>query len=160
MFVDAPILTARTRRPIPEPYDTSFGNLIRWNGTIANVRWAKPGKVSSSTSIRRQLAEADRADLARKVRWVSAEDGDGAGYDVLSFDRSGCARLIEVKTTNGSARTPFYLSRNERDLAEERPADWRIYRVHLFAKEPHVFTIAPPLETSVNLRPETWRASF
>ena len=50
---------------------------------------------------RRQLAEAGREDLARKVRWVAAEDGDGAGYNVQSFDLSGCARLLEVKTTNG-----------------------------------------------------------
>jgi len=78
----------------------------------------------------------------------------------LSFDRSGCTRLIEVKTTNGSARTPFYLSRNGHGLAEERPAEWRIYRVHLFANDPHVFTLAPPLEMVVKLRPETWRASF
>jgi hypothetical protein len=91
---------------------------------------------------------------------VAEEDGDVAGYDVLSFDPSGRERLLEVKTTNGSARTPFFLTRNECALALERPADWRRYRVHLFAKEPRIFTIAPPLEKSVTLRPETWRASF
>jgi hypothetical protein len=108
----------------------------------------------------RRLADADRSDLARKVRWVAAEDGDGAGYDVLSFEVNGRESLIEVKTTNGSARTPFFLSRNEREVAAERPLDWRIYRVHLFAQGPRVFTIAPPLENAVNLSPETWRASF
>jgi hypothetical protein len=76
---------------------------------------------------RRQL-ENKRPDLARKVRWVAAEDGDGAGYDVLSFTLQGRERLIEVKTTNGSARTPFFLSRNECDIAAERPEDWCIYR--------------------------------
>ena len=40
-------------------------------------------------------------DLARKVRWVSEEDGDGAGYDIASFGPDGRARLIEVETTNG-----------------------------------------------------------
>lgn len=108
----------------------------------------------------RRLQAADRLDLARKVRWVAAEDGDGAGYDVLSFDPSGRQILLEVKTTNGAARTPFFLTRNERGLAAERPADWRIYRVHLFARDPRIFTIAPPLEKAVNLMPETWRASF
>jgi hypothetical protein len=72
---------------------------------------------------RRQLTGADRSDLARKVRWVAAEDGDGAGYDVLSFDPAGRERLLEVKTTNGSARTPFFLTRTECDVAGERPAD-------------------------------------
>ena len=109
---------------------------------------------------RRRLTGADRSDLARKVRWISAEEGDGAGYDVLSFNPTGRERLLEVKTTNVSARTPFFLTRNERAVATERPADWCIYRVHLFATEPHIFTIAPPLEHAVNLRPETWRASF
>jgi hypothetical protein len=109
---------------------------------------------------RRLLTEGNRADLARKVRWVAAEDGDGAGYDVLSFSPRGHERLIEVKTTNGSARTPFFLTRNERDLGTERQEDWRIYRVHLFAKEPRIFTIAPPLENAVKLSAETWRVSF
>lgn len=109
---------------------------------------------------RLRLAAAERPDLARKVRWVAAEDGDGAGYDVLSFDSSGAERLLEVKTTNGSARTPFFLTRTEREMAAERSAAWRLYRVHRFAKEPRVFTLAPPLENSVRLRPETWSASF
>jgi hypothetical protein len=33
---------------------------------------------------RRQLTEAGHVDLAKKIRWIAAEDGDGAGYDVLS----------------------------------------------------------------------------
>ena len=75
---------------------------------------------------RRHLSEADRPDLARKVRWIATEDGDGAGYDVLSFNREGREQLIEVKTTNGSARTPFFFdsqrvrpsSRTPRRLAD------------------------------------------
>lgn len=109
---------------------------------------------------RRQLTASDRSDLARKVRWVAAEDGDGAGYDILSFDRNGTERLLEVKTTNGSARTPFFLTRNECALAGERPESWRLYRVHLFGTEARIFTIAPPLEKTVRLSPETWRAGF
>ena len=109
---------------------------------------------------RRQLVEADREDLSRRVRWVAAEDGDGAGYDIRSFDLKGRERLIEVKTTNGAAKTPFFLSRNECALASERPDDWCIYRVHLFARQPRIFTVAPPLEEVLHLAPETWRASF
>jgi hypothetical protein len=109
---------------------------------------------------RHRLAEADRIDLSRRIRWIAQEDGDGAGYDILSFDYSGSERLIEVKTTNGAARTPFFLSRNECDLANERPKAWCIYRVHLFARQPRIFTILPPLEDTLHLRPETWRASF
>jgi hypothetical protein len=109
---------------------------------------------------KRRLAEENRADLARKVRWTAVEDGDGAGYDISSFNLKGGPRLIEVKTTNGSARTPFFLTRNEFDTARQIPAQWQIYRVHLFASGPRVFTIAPPLENSLRLSTETWRASF
>jgi hypothetical protein len=109
----------------------------------------------------RRLSDSGCKDLARRIRWVAAEDGDGAGYDVLSFrPEDGRERLIEVKTTNGSARTPFFLTRNERGVAAERPGQWSIYRVHLFATEPRIFTITPPLESAVHLRAETWRASF
>ncbi|MDE0175529.1 MAG: hypothetical protein OYH76_10350 [Defluviicoccus sp.] len=31
------------------------------------------------------LASAGRADLAERVRWVSEEDGDGAGYDIENY---------------------------------------------------------------------------
>ena len=69
--------------------------------------------------------------------------------------------LIEVKTTNGSARTPFYLGRERaRALPARRPAEWCIYWVHLFAQAPRVFRIVPPDREHGNLRPETWRASF
>jgi hypothetical protein len=109
---------------------------------------------------RKRLSQANRVDLASRVRWIAAEDGDGAGYDIFSFSVNGDERLIEVKTTNGAARTPFFLSRNECELAIERPLHWRIYRVHFFAKQPRIFTITPPLEASVHLKPESWRAFF
>ena len=159
MFVDPPVRTAGTE-PIPDRLRYLVRKFDPVERDLRNRSLGKAGEAFVVDLERRQLTEAFHPDLARKVRWVAAEDGDGAGYDILSFDQDGRARLIEVKTTNGSARTPFYLSRNECDLAAERPAEWRIYRVHLFAKGPRVFMIVPPLENVVNLRPETWRASF
>ena len=108
----------------------------------------------------RRLAGQGRLDLSRNVRWIADEEGDGAGYDILSFAPTGQERLLEVKTTNGSARTPFFLSRNELEVSKQRPEDWCLYRVHLFATSPRIFTVAPPLDGVLQLRPETWRASF
>lgn len=108
---------------------------------------------------RRRLVSADRDDLARKVRWVAMEDGDGAGFDVASFDPDGKERLIEVKTTNGAARTPFFMTRNEMAVAGERSDHWRLYRLHLFAQHPRIFVVRPPLDAVLHLRPETWRAA-
>jgi hypothetical protein len=157
IFVAPPTLTVE---PIPERLQRLVQKFDPVERDYRNHSLGKAGEGFVVDLERRRLNEADRPDLARKVRWVSAEDGDGAGYDVLSFNMGGRERLIEVKTTNGSARTPFFLTRNECGLATERPADWRIYRVHLFARSPRIFAITPPLENTVKLTPETWRASF
>jgi hypothetical protein len=109
---------------------------------------------------RKRLEKLQRLDLLKKIRWVSAEEGDGAGYDILSFEPDGRERLIEVKTTNGAARTPFFLSENERQRAAASAESWRLYRVHSFVQNPRIFLIAPPLNEMLNLRPDTWRASF
>ena len=163
-YTEPPLRPAATLTAAKEQIPERLQRLIRKFDPVerdqCNRFLGKAGEAFVLDVEQRQLTEADRPDLARKVRWISAEDGDGAGYDVLSFNSAGEERLIEVKTTNGSARTPFFITRNECALAIERPADWRIYRVHQFAKQPLIFTIAPPLKDSVHLRPETWRASF
>jgi hypothetical protein len=159
VFVDAPKPVLKEKL-LPARLD----RLIRKYDPVArdhqNRILGKAGEEFVVEVEKRRLIEANRNDLARLIRWVSLEDGDGAGYDVFSYDPSGNERLIEVKTTNGAARTPFFLSRNECSTAMERPIEWRIYRVHLFASQPQIFTIAPPLMDSLNLSPETWRASF
>jgi hypothetical protein len=65
-----------------------------------------------------------------------------------------------VKTANGAATTPFFLSRNEHETSVARSASWRLYRVHLFAQRPRVFVVQPPIDKVLLLRTETWRASF
>ena len=94
------------------------------------------------------------------MRWVAQEDGDGAGYDILSFNRDGRERLVEVKTTCGTRTTPFLLTRNEHALSGERPEEFRIFRVFEFGKAPRLFRLRPPLEDVVRLGAPTYRASF
>lgn len=107
---------------------------------------------------KQRLHQASRADLAEHVCWIAQDFGDGAGYDILSFNPEGQRRLIEVKTTNGSAETPFFLSANEAAKADELADEWRLYRVHLFAQGPRIFTLAPPLSDSLHLAVQNWRA--
>ncbi len=159
VFVDPPPPTTGDQK-LPERLQRLVRKFDPVERDKRNRSLGKAGEAFVLDVERHRLAEADRIDLSRKIRWISQEDGDGAGYDILSYDYSGSERLIEVKTTNGAARTPFFLSRNECDLANERPRAWCIYRVHLFARQPRIFTISPPIEDTVHLRPETWRASF
>lgn len=107
-----------------------------------------------------RLKDAGRDDLAKKVTWVSQELGDGAGYDILSFSNDGTEQFLEVKTTIGHQRTPFFLSRNERDFAEEEADRFRIFRLYEWGKEPKAFVIKPPLTDSLILEPTAYRAAF
>lgn len=109
---------------------------------------------------RATLKSAGRDDLARRVRWVSEEDGDGAGYDIASFAPDGRLRLVEVKTTNGWERTPFHVSRNELAVAEERRSEWSLFRLWNFAREPKAFELHPPLDAHVSLTATSFQASF
>jgi len=106
------------------------------------------------------LRQAGRDDLAERVRWVSQEDGDGAGYDIRSFSPTGSERLIEVKTTNGWERTPFHISRNELEVSEEHRDTWCLFRVHDFARQPCAFELHAPLDAHVSLVAESYRAHF
>jgi hypothetical protein len=106
------------------------------------------------------LGAAGRADLARAVRWVSREDGDGLGYDIASFTPEGHARLIEVKTTNGWERAPFHITRNELAVAGERRLEWCLLRLWNFGRAPRAFELHPPLDAHVSLMPTTFQASF
>ncbi len=75
------------------------------------------------------LESIGRRDLAQRVRHVSVEDGDGLGYDVLSFFGDGREKYVEVKSTTSSISSPFFLSRNELGFLREHKEDSFIYRV-------------------------------
>jgi hypothetical protein len=125
-----------------------------------NRTLGKSGEERAYFSERARLKAQGRDDLAKKVRWVSEEDGDGAGYDILSFTATGARRLLEVKTTVGSQTTPFYLTENERLLSAECPDEFRLLRLYEFSRRPKAFQLAPPLESSVILSPANYKASF
>ena len=107
-----------------------------------------------------RLRLADRVDLARNVEWTSEVRGDGAGYDIRSFELDGRERLIEVKTTNGPAKTPFFLSENERCVSEERQDAFALLRLYSFVEKPCAFELRAPLSDRLALNPLSYRASL
>lgn len=109
---------------------------------------------------RHVLSAHNRADLARRVRWVSKEDGDGAGYDILSFDPDGQERFVEVKTTYGGNRTPFYISRNETEFSREAGDRFKLFRLYNFRREPKAFEMIGSVDKYVRLTAEQYRADF
>ncbi|MFZ4605878.1 MAG: DUF3883 domain-containing protein [Caulobacter sp.] len=107
-----------------------------------------------------RLIAADKMKLALQVEWTSDVHGDGAGYDIKSFEPDGSDRLIEVKSTKGGPTTDFFITRTEREVSMERPDAWRLYRLHSLPTAPRLFVLPPPLEQSVRLEAENWRAQF
>jgi len=125
-----------------------------------NRRLGRAGELRVLENERAILRQARRDDLASKVRWTSDEDGDGAGFDIASFEPNGTPRLIEVKTTNGWERTPFHVSRNELRVAEENRDIWHLVRLWNFARNPKAFALSPPLDHHVELMPTSFLASL
>jgi len=159
LFVEMP-----PTRLAPSPRREDIERLVRkFDPVERDFRNRKLGRDGEELVLhfeRQRLEAFDRPDLVKKIRWVSEEDGDGAGYDILSFDAKGHERFLEVKTTVGSDVTPFYITRNELALSSERPEAFRLCRVFDFSRRPAMFELAPPLENFVHLSPLSYEASF
>jgi hypothetical protein len=159
IFFEAPPSKTSEQPPIPE----HVRRLVRkFDPAVRDARNRELGRSGENvvylSEIGRLRVEG-REDLSRKVRWVSEEDGDGAGYDILSFEADGRERLLEVKTPAGGNRTPFFISENERSFSDERPDAFRIVRLYDFTREVRAFEIAPPLEDHLHLATAVWKAS-
>lgn len=149
----------------PPPVDPEFMAMIGRKYDVAerderNRALGRAGEERVLNHERATLRSASRDDLAARVRWTAVEDGDGAGYDISSFEPDGRERLIEVKTTNGWERTPFHISRNELAVANERREAWTLIRLWNFARDAKAFSIRPPLDAHVALTPTSFLASL
>ena len=76
-----------------------------------------------------KLIDADKPDLAEMVDADKAKDNNN-GYDILSYTVDGDEVHIEVKATPGSLDTPFYISQNELNKAEEFISTGGVYEIH------------------------------
>lgn len=108
----------------------------------------------------RRLWEEGRRDLADRLEHVSRTQGDGLGFDIMSFDADGRDRLIEVKTTMFGEMTPFFASATEVLVSEERAEHFQLYRVFKFRDAPKIFRIPGSLRSSCLLDPIQYRASI
>jgi hypothetical protein len=86
--------------------------------------------------------------------------GDGAGYDILSYDAAEQARYIEVKTTNGTYTTAFVISRNELEFSREAGDSFFLYRLFQFRQEPALYMLRGGVSKQLHLEPIDYRASF
>lgn len=125
-----------------------------------NRRLGRAGEQWALEFEHQRLNDTGQPELVEKIDWVSDRLGDGTGFDILSFDAPDRERFIEVKTTNGSLRSSFVISRNELDFSREAGDSFYLYRVFQFREVPSLFILNGNLADHVYLEPLDFRASF
>lgn len=92
---------------------------------------------------------AEFGNLQRQIQWQSKKS-DAIGYDILSFEKDGTPRQIEVKSTTDkvSNKFSFIMTENERQHALSLSNYW-IYRVFDVKKQPIIYKIKNPLKDNL-----------
>lgn len=125
----------------------------------ANSELGVAGELAVLEREKGRLIAAGRRDLAEAVSHISLEEGDGAGYDIRSFEDDGRERLIEVKTTRRSISWPMIVSRNEPRVSEERSESYLLARVFKFtAKRVGLYELRGAISATCDLDPLTYAA--
>jgi hypothetical protein len=107
---------------------------------------------------RKRLHDGGRRDLLTRIEWTSEIRGDGAGYDVRSFNADGTSRLIEVKTTGLGKYFPFNVTVNEVRCSQARPDEFHLYRVFHFGPDARLYMLPGELSKSCHLDATQYRA--
>jgi hypothetical protein len=107
---------------------------------------------------RKRLHDGGRRDLVPRIEWTSKIRGDGAGYDVQSFNADGTSRLVEVKTTGLGKYFPFNVTVNEVRCSQARPDEFHLYRVFHFGPDAHLYMLPGELSKSCRLDATQYRA--
>lgn len=92
-------------------------------------------------------------NLAKQVRWISHDEGDGAGFDILSKDYRGKDKFVEVKTTKLSEHSPFFFSRNELTVSQQKDSDYFLYRVYRFGEKTGMYVKQGRLDSWCQMEP-------
>lgn len=152
VLVEPPSMTRGTKR-------ASIGLTSGAFGAVQDFRNRQLGKAGEEWVLdaeRESLDRHGRRDLADSVVWVALDLGDGAGYDISSFLADGTPRHIEVKTTNLSVRTPFYVTRWEVEVSRTESAIYSLYRVFDFRSDPRIYRLDGSVEKSARLEPSVF----
>jgi len=163
------ILNALVDPPAPDPDQARYSTRLRERPTVqkevdylaieaSNRSLGAAGEVFVVRFEIERLRRAGCTALAAKVERVTETQGDGLGFDVLSFETSGQERFIEVKTTAYGALTPFFVSRNEVAVSRVRGDRFHLYRAFQFRNEPQLFFKKGSLDQAFNLDPYQYEA--
>lgn len=99
---------------------------------LLNTKLGLAGEVFVMAWEKSKLLQLGLPELVDRVDHKSVSEGDGLGYDILSFDSNGNEIYIEVKTTKGNLDTEFYISESELNFSYDFTEKYRLYRVYHF----------------------------
>lgn len=111
---------------------------------------------------KKKLIENNEENLANEVIWESKENGDGAGYDIKSFEKINGKYVeiyIEVKGTNKGINEPFDISKNEIDASNKYKERYYIYRIsNIYSNNPKLYKINGRIEENFELEATSYKA--
>lgn len=129
-----------------------------------NISKEKVGKDSEKKIYdleKEKLIKENRSDLAEAVFWESEENGDGAGYDIRSYEKRNGQYIeiyIEVKGTNKSINEPFDISKNEIEASNKYKEQYYIYRLGNIYTKPKFYRINGRIEDNFSLEATNFKA--
>lgn len=178
-LITGPVLNPRTS---PDPSGIEVGRLVEmppdsmripmtvWSPTARIARFDFVARDAANRDLgrrgeefvveleRRRLHDGGQRDLVKRIEWTAHVKGDGAGYDVRSFNPDGTPRLIEVKTTGLGKYFPFNVTVNEVRCSEARPREFHLYRVFNFGVDARLYMLPGSLSSSCHLDATQYRA--
>lgn len=104
-----------------------------------------------------RLLNSGKGHLADQVEHISLTN-DTKGYDLKSYNDDGTDRFIEVKTTRYSRYTPFFVTENERQTAQNLANKYHLYRLFEFDQQPKLFQLPGPMDRNFRLEPRNYQA--
>ena len=86
--------------------------------------------------------------------------GDGLGYDILSYEKNGEKKYIEVKTTSGNCNTDFFVTKSElkRSKSEKNYYLYRVYNYDQTNNTGELFIKKGALDENFMLEPDSYKA--
>lgn len=161
LSIQVPVPAQEERSPaVYEPSDRRQLPRVR-NYLQIEARNSSLGRAGEELVLRFEAERLHRSGakrLADRIEHVAKTQGDGLGFDILSFETTGKERLIEVKTTRFGQMTPFFASKNEVEFSDKRSRDFHLYRLFDFEKEPRLFMLPGSLRQTCALDPVEFRA--
>lgn len=106
---------------------------INFEGEIRkNTELGKKGEDIVVEYEKSNLKIEGREDLAEKVVATREIAGNAEKFDILSYDKQGNEKYIEVKTTKGGFNNIFHISESEVKFSHQYGAKYYLYRVYNF----------------------------